>query len=869
MRGISFTRALAALFVCAAILCAGCKEAPKEKASAKPQKPVAEARQAIKSPQLAIKPQKGPAAKPPEARPEKPRGPITLPPSPNGEEVPMERGLETEPSPDVETPALATLPGAKKPEPKEPSDETEVAAMAAPDVTIETETKPSEAQQIAFEPQLITAKTNVDIILDASGSMSAPFGASTSSKFDILRRALRDVIYELIQLQADFPRNIAIRLMGSKSETDAEDCKDTELLLGMGEPNLDAIEELLNKVVPQGQSPIAYTLEEAVNDFPTGGGADRVIVLVADGADSCGGAPCQVAAGLAEDIIVHTIAFDVASEDQEKLECISKNADGKFFLSRNEGELRNALDQAINSTIPYNLKLTATASGAPLPFRAIVFRAGTEDVVRKGDSLGTKFLSLAPGTYDILVEYTQSPEKRKPSKILKGVEVLSTTKVEQTIRFDLGRITLTALDNDGKPVSAGFKITKEKGAQVVATVVTSAAPKVIFLPPGTYDISADLIESQPDSFTVARDGVEIKTDTDNDIVFKFQKGSLAMKGVTTQQKEIPFLFQIYKTGTQQLIASGALPAEGGSVLLAPGIYDMFASGEDPTMSASPRTKVSGITIAAAESTELAITFEMGSLVLSAIDGKGNRLPAEFLIKDQPSKVLMAKAVSQTGAPVKVDLPPGTYDITTFSLKSNLEPKPSVPTDGVTIAADKSIETIVKFVLGTMRLRGRSAKEQPIRTQFTIYRVGTDEVVAKAPPSGDWMVFDLAPGIYDALAVDMQESKDSRPMIWIRDITIEDGKTISHEAIFTAGKLKVIGRGPNNKVIKVQFRVYEYGSDRELIISETGNDWEIFEIEPGQYYVEASYHDELEHVLLKKWINVNIGENEVVELVIGF
>ncbi len=99
--------------------------------------------------------------------------------------------------------------------------------------------------------------------------------------------------------------------------------------------------------------------------------------------------------------------------------------------------------------------------------------------------------------------------------------------------------------------------------------------------------------------------------------------------------------------------------------------------------------------------------------------------------------------------------------------------------------------------------------------------------------------------------------------------VEDGKTISHEAIFTAGKLKVIGRGPNSKIITCHFKVFKYGTDRELINGVTGDDWEIFEIEPGKYYVEASYHDEEQSVTLKKWINVDIGENEIVELILRF
>lgn len=862
---------LTAALMCAAVAIGGCRKAPELRPNLGKTEPVAEVKQSIQSPTLSLQaPEAAPrpeTEKPAESAPEEPRGPITLPPAPAAEATQPAKAPTLPPAKNAEEAAMATLPGTAPKTEETPA--SGVAALPAPDMTIDVEPEPSKAEPIPYEPRLVTAKTNIDIVLDASGSMSAPLGASTESKFGILRGALYGVIYDMIGQQSDFPRNIAVRLMGSQDDASVNNCEDTELAVPMGEPNLDAIKLILDKVVPRGQSPVARTLEQAATDFPEGGNADRVIVLVADGGDSCDGNPCEIAQGLAEGIVVHVIAFDVAPQAQEQLSCIPKDTDGQFFLARNDGELKNALDQALNSTIPYNFKLNTTAGGAPLPVEVIVFRAGTEDVVRKSESLGTKLLSLAPGSYDILIEYAGSPEAKKPSKILKGVEVLKSAKMEQTVNFNLGRVALTALDNDGKPVRATFRVTKDKGAQVVATVTTGEGSESFYLPPGTYDIQGELVESRPDSFTVQKDAVAIKSDADNDILFKFQKGTLSLRGVTTQGQEIPFLFHLYKAGTKQLMASGALPREGGSVLLAPGDYDMITSGEDPGMTASPRTKVSNISIKAAEPTELTVMFEMGSAMLSAVDGKGNKLPAEFIVKEQDSGLEMAKARSEHGEPVKVDLPPGTYNILTLSLKSQLEPKPSVPTEGVVIAADKTSEVVVTFVLGTLRLRGRNAKEQPVRTQFTIYKVGSDEVVAKAPASGGWMVFDLAPGIYDALAVDMQAGKDLSPMIWIRDIKIEDGKTVSHEAIFTAGKLKVIGRGPNNKIIKVDFKVYQYGSDRELITGETGNDWEIFEIEPGQYYIEASYHDEEAHVLLKKWINVTIGENEVVELVIRF
>ncbi|MFA5811886.1 MAG: VWA domain-containing protein [bacterium] len=879
------------VFICmAALFTSSCRKAAEKKVSEKSTKPVAEARQSIAAPTLgppAELPSK-PAEKPPEAEPKPeamtaPRGPITMPAASGvvAESAPPQAAAPAAQvaglPPQAAGPApLATLPGTTPPAGGAPAAAAggAVASLPAPEIQAAPEGTPALAapEAVQYEPRLVTAQTNIEVILDASGSMGAQFGGSTESKFDIVRKALYDVVLDMGQQQKEFPRNIAVRLFGSKQDASAGDCEDTKLVAPMGEPNLDGIRGALEKSAPKGSSPIAFTLSKSVEDFPIATSADRVVVLVADGSDNCQGDPCAAAAKFQQEktkTIVHTIAFDIAPDDQPRLECIAKSSDGQFFLARNDAELRSALDQAINSTVPYNLKLTATAGGIPIPFKVTVSKAGTDEVVRRGESLGTKLISLSPGTYDTLIEYAESPEAKKPSKILKGVEVMATTKVEQTIDFDLGKVVLSAQSTEGTLTPAKFRFMKAGTQEQVAFAETGAEAKTFFITPGTYDIAGDLVEAQPESFTVSETGVEVKSGATVELSLKFQKGTLALKGQTTQNESIPFLFQMFKSGTQQVAASGALPAEGGSVMMPPGVYDLMVIGQDPKMTSNPRTRISAVQIKAGETNELTIKFEMGTLTLSAVDGKGNRIPAEFAVREQDSQIEMAHATSSAGAPTVVSVPPGTYEIIASSIKSILEPKPSVPVRDVVVSSQQPVEQVIQFVLGTLRLRGRNAKEQPIRTQFTVYRAGTDEVIAKAPPSGDWMIFDLAPGIYDALATDVTGNDTMRPMIWIRDIKVEDGKTISHEAIFTAGKLKVIGRGPNSKIITCHFKVFKYGTDRELINGVTGDDWEIFEIEPGKYYVEASYHDEEQSVTLKKWINVDIGENEIVELILRF
>jgi len=843
-----------------------CEKGKKPAAPAK-DAPAAKVSQSISTPILVPQEKRPEKSQDTEKEPTvaKPMGPITLPPSPQQpEDSAVDRASK------ASGVALESL--TEKPE--EPKDG--IRAMAAPKVTPDEVSSLEDAQPVSYQPKLVKSQTNIDVILDASGSMQAPFGATSKSKFEILREAISDVIYEVSSQQEDFPRNLGIRLFGSKHPAVDNDCTDTEVLFAMGDPDLGLIKDNLIKVRPQGTSPISHALEQAAKDFPDGRLVDSVIVLVADGSDNCGRDACDTAKTLQEGPnapIVHVVAFDVNPADQEKLECVAKAGGGKIFIARNEEELRSSVSEAINSTAPYNLKLMARAGATPLPFNLTVFQAGTQRAVKRDSSSGTKLLSIEPGVYDILIEYIASPEPKKPSKILKGVEILATTRVEQTVNFDLGQLTLMAIDNEGKIVPAMIEIAASSAPideKLASQLETGSEAKTVFLTPGSYDLSANLLEITSEGFALSENNVQIKAGENTERSFRFQKGILALRGVTTQDKEISFLFQAFKEGvTSSPVASGAFNKTGGTVYLVPGKYDILAIGTDPSMVASPRTRVKAVEIKPAETLELTINFEMGVLKLSAVDGKNNQLPAEFVIRDHTDQLLMAKIKSESGNPVSVEVPPGSYDIVAVSLRSGLEPRPSVPAPTVKVDAKKPTEEVIKFILGALRLRGRNAKEMPIRTGFTIYKAGTDEIVSSAPPTTDWVVFELAPGRYDALALNDTATEDSGKLIWMRDIPVEDGKTSSHEAIYTTGKLKIICRGPNNKIISCFFKVFEYGADRELVSGLTGDDWEIFEIEPGSYYLEASYYDESLTVTLKKWINLKIGDNEIVEQILRY
>jgi len=187
--------------------------------------------------------------------------------------------------------------------------------------------------------------TNIEIILDASNSMveTVPGGV----KIDVARRAIEQLL-EI--LPASY--NVGLRGYGHRfSHTDTgRSCTDTELLSALKpltQENRTAIKQRLTLMQPKGMTPIAYTLEHAVNDF-FGMSGKNIIILVSDGEETCGGDPLTTAdyiTSLGIDLKVYVIGFEVSSKKQ--LEEIAQRTGGRYYDARNAIELGQALKQAV------------------------------------------------------------------------------------------------------------------------------------------------------------------------------------------------------------------------------------------------------------------------------------------------------------------------------------------------------------------------------------------------------------------------------------------------------------------------------------------------------------------------------------------
>ncbi|MGD9868868.1 MAG: VWA domain-containing protein [Hyphomicrobiales bacterium] len=140
----------------------------------------------------------------------------------------------------------------------------------------------------------------------------------------------------------------------------ASGCKDIEMLTEIGEYSKADFEKALDGIKPKGSTPIAESMKEAANAVERGH-----VVVLADGLDNCGGDPCTAADLLGKEspnVVFHVVGFDKSEKGNlAKLQCAAEPSGGSFAVASNEGELRKALDAAVDKAMKWR------AAPKPLP----------------------------------------------------------------------------------------------------------------------------------------------------------------------------------------------------------------------------------------------------------------------------------------------------------------------------------------------------------------------------------------------------------------------------------------------------------------------------------------------------------------------
>lgn len=158
--------------------------------------------------------------------------------------------------------------------------------------------------------------TNVQFIVDASGSMNERVGSVTRMA------AARDALRALIRaIPRDPSLNVGLRAYAHRYGSGKErSCADTELLVPMRGVDQAALQRRAGELRAVGAyTPISRALERAAADFRRGE-ARNVAVLVSDGQETCVAEPVPPirAAAQRAGLTVHVVGFDIGDEEARR-----------------------------------------------------------------------------------------------------------------------------------------------------------------------------------------------------------------------------------------------------------------------------------------------------------------------------------------------------------------------------------------------------------------------------------------------------------------------------------------------------------------------------------------------------------------------
>lgn len=217
---------------------------------------------------------------------------------------------------------------------------------------------------------LVTAQPNtsrppsIAIIMDASGSMQTLIG-SGRSRVAVAREAI-------ITLSSELPSDTDATLWVYGHRLDQTDpaasCLDIEQVIPFGRIDPEAYADAVTSLNAIGYTPIATTLQMAADSLPMD--RPRLIVLMSDGEESCGGDPCVVAQTLAAggfELVVNTIGFAADAETRAQLQCIADVTGGTYYEAQNAGALIDSLRQASAPVISTDVPTVVPPTSTPLP----------------------------------------------------------------------------------------------------------------------------------------------------------------------------------------------------------------------------------------------------------------------------------------------------------------------------------------------------------------------------------------------------------------------------------------------------------------------------------------------------------------------
>ena len=238
------------------------------------------------------------------------------------------------------------------------------------------------AAAIAAEPKESPCNDDAMIVFDASGSMAGNVGqgiATTIPRIDEARHALAEVLPSATKF-----RRVGLITYGPGPYQQCNVHLDLKPTANAGA----IIMRTVNALTPGGRTPLASAVEQAaeVLDYRNKPG---VIVVVTDGEETCGGAPCDLGKKLhaaAKQLTIHVIGYHVKdffwTGEQSILDvrCLAEQNGGLYIAAESKADLVEALRKTLDCPM-----MTQRASPPPSHAYLEIVRLASQGALRRPD----------------------------------------------------------------------------------------------------------------------------------------------------------------------------------------------------------------------------------------------------------------------------------------------------------------------------------------------------------------------------------------------------------------------------------------------------------------------------------------------------
>ncbi len=191
---------------------------------------------------------------------------------------------------------------------------------------------------------------NIVFLVDASRSMKEGLGGGVG-KMEAAKQALQKAISQIPSSV-----NVGLRVFGQEFTGDPMiDCQASQMLVRIGQDNRRSIIEQVRQLRPYGMTPLTWGLMHAGRDLKDCKGS-KVIILISDGAETCGGEPCSYIQRLNEmgiklKVDIVGVGLKKDRDAREQLNCIATASGGKYYDANTSSEFIDDITQSVSKAI--------------------------------------------------------------------------------------------------------------------------------------------------------------------------------------------------------------------------------------------------------------------------------------------------------------------------------------------------------------------------------------------------------------------------------------------------------------------------------------------------------------------------------------